>query len=180
MSAPTLPDYLREGLDVLSIGLNPSVRSVEAGYCFANPQNRFWKAFNAAGIVPVALTPSREAMEELLRVYGIGFTDVVKRATPNASALRAADFKAGAPVLRRKLLRYAPAIAWFHGMLAWKSYLRYAGDGVQECGWGEQPARIGQSIVFVTPNPSPANAAFSLEDLTGWYRSLAALSRSLR
>jgi len=40
--------------------------------------------------------------------------------------------------------------------------------------------RIGDSRVFVTPNPSPANAAFSLEDLTDWYARLARLRESLR
>jgi hypothetical protein len=29
--------------------------------------------------------------------------------------------------------------------------------------------------VFVTPNPSPANAAYTLDELTGWMRRLAAL-----
>jgi len=38
-----------------------------------------------------------------------------------------------------------------------------------------QPERIGDARVFVTPNPSPANAAFSLAVLTDWYRKLAAL-----
>lgn len=177
--APTLPDYLHTGLRIVSIGLNPSVRSVEAGFCFANPRNRFWKAFNAASVVPVELAPSQRAMALLLRDYGIGFTDVVKRATPNASALRAADFRAGAAELRGKLLHYAPGIAWFHGMLAWKNYLRYTQGSTQDCAWGRQAGRIGRSLVFVTPNPSPANAAYSLQDLVEWYRRLASLSRSL-
>ena len=39
--------------------------------------------------------------------------------------------------------------------------------------WGEQPRRIGAARVFVTPNPSPANAAYSLDVLTDWYRQLS-------
>ena len=77
----TLPDYLRPGLDIVSIGLNPSLPSVRLGYYFANPRNRFWRALNASGLVPVALEPGVEAMELMLRHYGIGFTDVVKRPT---------------------------------------------------------------------------------------------------
>ncbi|SVE60177.1 uncharacterized protein METZ01_LOCUS513031, partial [marine metagenome] len=32
----TLPDYLREGLEILFIGLNPSKYSAEIGHYFAN------------------------------------------------------------------------------------------------------------------------------------------------
>ena len=45
----TLPDYLRAGLDIVSIGINPSVYSVEKGFAFARPGNRFWPVFNKAG-----------------------------------------------------------------------------------------------------------------------------------
>ena len=40
---------------------------------------------------------------------------------------------------------------------------------------GLQPRDIGGSTVFVVPNPSPANAAYSLQDLVGWYRRLKEL-----
>ena len=39
----TLPDYLREGLVIVSIGL--TVPTFHCGrLLFANPRNRFWKA----------------------------------------------------------------------------------------------------------------------------------------
>ena len=40
----TLPDYLKEGLDIVFVGLNPSIYSVTEGHYFANPRNRFWAA----------------------------------------------------------------------------------------------------------------------------------------
>ena len=40
---------------------------------------------------------------------------------------------------------------------------------------GLQPRSIGATRVFVTPNPSPANAVYSLEDLADWYRRLGQL-----
>ena len=40
---------------------------------------------------------------------------------------------------------------------------------------GLQKRSIGASWVFVTPNPSPANAAYSLDDLAEWYRRLGIL-----
>jgi TDG/mug DNA glycosylase family protein len=169
----TLPDYLRSGLAVVSIGLNPSLPSVRAGYYFANPRNRFWRALHGSRLVPVTevMEPGIAAMEALLQ-HGIGFTDVVKRPTAGGHQLRAADFREWAPLLRRKLLDCAPRIAWFHGKQAYAGYLRYAEGMTAAIDWGEQPLQLGDSRVFVTPNPSPANAVFSLADLIEWYARL--------
>lgn len=170
----TLPDYLRSGLAVVSIGLNPSLPSVRAGYYFANPRNRFWRALHGSRLVAVdaVLEPGLAAMDTLLQ-HGIGFTDVVKRPTAGGHELRAADFRSGAPLLQRKLRDSAPRIAWFHGKQAYAGYLRYAEGITPDIEWGEQPLRLGDSRVFVTPNPSPANAVFSLVDLIAWYVRLA-------
>lgn len=171
----TLPDYLRPGLRLLSIGLNPSVASVEAGFYFANPRNRFWRALLASGLAPAGLEPGPDAVALLFERHGIGFTDVVKRPSASGSALRAGDFKCWAPVLRDTLLEYRPRVAWFHGKQAYRGYLRHAESRQPAIEWGEQPATSGECRVFVTPNPSPANAAYSLEELVRWYRALASL-----
>lgn len=141
---PTLADYLREGLDIVSIGINPSVNSARAGFYFATPRNRFWGALNASGLVPEELTPGREAVERLFNTYRIGFTDVAKRPSSSASHLTAEDFRAGAPVLRDKLLKHQPLIAWFHGKEAYGNYLRYAeGRAQEQIAWGRQEGTIG-------------------------------------
>ena len=175
----TLPDYLRDDLVILSIGLNPSLPSVALGFYFANPRNRFWKALNRSALVAVDLTPGEAAQESLFHEHGIGFTDVVKRPSAGMSALRAADYREGAPALREKLLRYQPLIAWFHGKEAYRNYLKHTGLSVKSLVWGEQSQLIGCSHVFVTPNPSPANAAFSLPMLVAWYEKLAVLRDAL-
>ncbi len=167
----TLPDYLRPGLDIVLIGLNPSIRSVEASHYFANPRNRFWKAVSAAGIVGRPVGPEDDAS---LLAHGVGFTDVVKRPTSQASGLTAADYRRDAPALREKLLHHAPRISCFHGLTAYRAYLRY-GEGIKNAGnleLGRQDLVIGASRVFVLPNPSPANARYSLDDLAAWYREL--------
>jgi TDG/mug DNA glycosylase family protein len=87
----TLPDYLRPGLRIVSIGLNPSLPSVEAGFYFANPRNRFWRALNRSGLAAGPVTPSVKAMEILFERDDIGFTDVVKRPTRGGAELRAAS-----------------------------------------------------------------------------------------
>ncbi len=172
--AETLPDYLAPGLRLVSVGLNPSLASVRAGFYFANPRNRFWRALNRSGLLPDRVEPGRGGIERLFRTHGIGFTDLVKRATPGAGQLRAADFQVGAPRLRRCLLEARPVVAWFHGKLAWRHYLRWVeGLRPQALDWGLQSRRIDGLPVFVTPNPSPANAVFSLDDLVAWYDRLA-------
>ena len=169
----TLPDYLDDGLDLVFVGLNPSEYSVRESHYFANPRNRFWAAFNASGLRANSTghdwTPADDG--DLL-AHGIGFTDVVKHPTAQGSGLRAADYRQWAPVLREKLHRWQPRVVCFHGLMAYKAYLRYAEDTQASPSLGLQERNIGESCVFVVPNPSPANAKYSIADLTGWYREL--------
>lgn len=169
----TLADFVAPGLRILSVGLNPSIPSVEAGYPFANPRNRFWKALNASELLSAPVEPGVAGMQQLLERERIGFTDVVKRPTRGAADLCAADYREGAPRLRALVESLEPRWVWFHGKLAWQHYLRHAGAGGSDDGWGQQVYRIGNSRIFVTPNPSPANAAFSLDDLIDSYNVFA-------
>ena len=172
----TLTDYLQPGLDIVFVGLNPSSYSVRVGHYFANPRNRFWAALNRSGLVDEDLGPERDS--ELAR-FGIGFTDVVKRPTPQASGLRATDYRQWAPVLREKLEHYQPRIACFHGMTGYRAYLKY-GEGVDERpDLGPQERAISDTRIYVVPNPSPANAQYSLDDLVTWYRRLAEFRNGL-
>ena len=186
----TLPDYLRDGLDIVLIGLNPSAWSVRMGRYFANPRNRFWPVLSASGIAgqlaPDSDTGSHSDLgpedDARLPAAGIGLTDVVKRATAQASGLTAEDYRRDAPLLRAKLLRHSPAIACFHGLTAYRAYLRYGEQVARpgELALGRQEHTIGHSRVFVLPNPSPANARYSTGDLAEWYRQLGEWRRELR
>ena len=57
---PTLPDYLRKDLDIVFVGVNPSLYSVQVGHYFGNPRNRFWAALNRSGLVGRELSPEQE------------------------------------------------------------------------------------------------------------------------
>ena len=82
----------------------------------------------------------------------------------------------GARSRKRTSPSAAPLVVCFNGITGYKWFLQYAeGDKRKEVALGEQPERIGESRVFVAPNPSPANASYSLDDITSWYRLLAAL-----
>ncbi len=175
----TLPDYLAPGLDIVSIGINPSLYSVERGFNFARPGNRFWPALNASGLIPELLAPSPASVKRLFRVHRIGFTDVVKRATARADELTAADYARGARLLERKLRRHRPEIAWFQGTSAYRVFLEHLDTPRARISLGLQPERIGTARIFVTPNPSGANPAANLKALVPLYRELADLRASL-
>jgi len=97
----------------------------------------------------------------------------VKRPTAQGSGLRAADYRRWAPLLREKLLQCRPRLVCFHGLMAYKAYLQY-GEGEKAAPeLGLQPHAICESVAFVVPNPSPANARYSVEALTYWYNEVA-------
>ena len=139
------------------------------GHYFATPRNRFWPAINRSGLLEESL--DAESDHRILR-QGMGFTDVVKRPSRGASDLRASDFRRWAPLLKEKLERFRPLLVCFHGVMAYRNYLKYAEGVDKRPELGLQEFAIGASKVFVVPNPSPANAAYSLDVLTDWYRRL--------
>ncbi|MBL4783664.1 MAG: mismatch-specific DNA-glycosylase [Porticoccaceae bacterium] len=168
----TLPDLLATHLSVLSIGLNPSLLSVEAGFYFANPRNRFWKALNNCGYIPKPLEPSLDSCYQLLNQYNIGFTDLVKRPTAGCKDLNATDYREGSSRLDNLLNQLSPRIIWFHGKLTCKKYIQYSPDNKRIVNWGRQPWALNNAAVYVTPNPSPANAAYSLNVISDSYHQL--------
>jgi TDG/mug DNA glycosylase family protein len=174
----TLPDYLRPNLDLVFIGINPGSYSVQRGHYFARTTSRFWPAFSASKLSQ----PMRQALDlntllpihdEMLPRFGIGLTDVVKRPSGNAAELTSADFQRWAPLLLEKLRRYRPQVVGFHGLTAYRPFLQIALKSDYQPSLGPQPQAIGRTRIYVVPNPSPANAHFTLDDQTEWYDKLA-------
>lgn len=179
----TLPDLLRPGLDLVFVGINPSVYSVAQGHYFARKANRFWPALSRS----VLSEPVRRALgvdrlepvhDIVLPDHGIGFTDVVKRATARADEVSNAEFAAGARDLVVKLETFRPRIACFQGMMGFRPFLRVLAPALTKPELGEQPLRLGQTRLFVVPSPSPANAHASPAMQTEWYDRLAAAARA--
>jgi len=175
----TLPDLLADGLDIVFVGINPSMFSVERGHYFARASNRFWpcisqsvlslRAREALGVA--TLGPEHDA---LLGRYGIGFTDLVKRPTPKASDLKPSELAAGVAELREKIERYRPRIACFHGITGYRYVHQILAGPIAEIALGIQDVRIGPTELFLVPNPSGANAHFTRADQVRWYDALAA------
>src|SRR5215475_2976414 len=102
----TLPDLLRDGLDVVFVGINPSLFSAAQGHYFARKINRFWPAFSRsrlslaarAGLGVERLEPVHDRM---LQEYGFGFTDLVKRPSARSTDLTRDEPKDGVAELVR-------------------------------------------------------------------------------
>src|SRR5690349_15093015 len=107
----TLPDYLAPGLELVLIGINPGLYSVERGHYFARPTSRFWPAFSQSSLsARIRASLGREILrpedDGALLACGIGFTDVVKVPSRNAAEVSSADFRTWAPRLLRRLRIY--------------------------------------------------------------------------
>jgi len=176
---PTLPDLLRSGLDLVFVGINTGLYSARQGHYFARRTNRFWPAFSRSILSAVA----RRSLGVLALVaehdaalldHGFGFTDVVKRPTGNAAQLEPGELAAAAPLLLEKLAAHQPRVACFHGLTGYRPFARAVfGDAASAAALGIQPYTIGAMRLFVAPNPSPANAHFTLTDQADWYDRLA-------
>lgn len=159
-----LPDVIAADLDVLFCGINPGLTAAAAGHHFVGRSNRFWRVLHRAGFTPGEVAPQDD---HTLLDYGYGITAVVKRPTAGADELSPDEFTAAAAGFRRKIAHFQPRFVAFLGKPA------YAGlTGQRDIAWGRQPERMHDAIVWVLPNPSGRNRAFTLDRLVDAYRQL--------
>ena len=156
-------------LDVLFVGINPSLYSAAVGHHFARPGNRFWPALWRGGFTPRLLSAHEDV---LLPSFGCGVTNLVARATARADELAPAELVAGASRLAREVSRWRPRFVAIVGVTAYRTaFARPRADR------GAQPEPLGIAHVWVLPNPSGLNAHDQLPALA---RQFAALRRAVR
>ena len=165
-SYPPLIDRIKPGVRVLFVGINPGVRSALSGHHFAGFSNRFWKLLAESKLVPEPLTFEDD---DRLPDFGYGITNIVPRATPSISTLAPAEYVAGRLRLRRKVLRYKPDIIAMVGVTVFRAMFPDRKDVVT---LGPQRERIGDTEVFVLPNPSGRNANFTYAEMLAAFRAL--------
>jgi double-stranded uracil-DNA glycosylase len=159
-----LPDVIGPDLHVLFCGINPGLWSAAVGYNFARPGNRFWPTLYRAGFTPRQLRPDEQ---DELPAYGLGVTNLVDRATAQASELTADELVAGGHTLAAKLARYRPRWLAVLGVGAYRTAFAHRAAVI-----GAQPEPLAGTPVWVLPNPSGLNARFQIDQLAAEFAEL--------
>jgi len=160
----TVRDVIAPDLRVLFSGINPGLYTAAVGHHFARPGNRFWPALHAGGFTDRVLSPFEE--RELLK-SGYGITNVVPRATASADLLTKDEIVKGGERLRAKVLRYRPRVLAVLGVGAYRTAFNQP-----KATMGRQEERIGDTVLWVLPNPSGLNAHYQSADLAKLFREL--------
>ncbi|KAB8140031.1 G/U mismatch-specific DNA glycosylase [Chloroflexia bacterium SDU3-3] len=158
-------DIIQPHLWVLFCGINPGLYSAITGNHFARPGNRFWPSLHRSGFTPRQLHPSEE--HELLD-YGLGITNIAARTTATAAELSPAEIVAGGEALRAKVAQYQPRALAVLGITAYRTAFQQP-----KAQLGRQPQPLGDTLVWVLPNPSGLNAHYTpaaLAEVFGLFR----------
>jgi TDG/mug DNA glycosylase family protein len=160
----TLPDVIAPDLDVVFCGINPGLYTAAVQQHFGRPGNRFWPTIHKAGFTPRLFHPSEQ--RELLK-HGCGITNVVARATTAAAELTSAELVEGAAELETKIRRYRPRVLAIVGIGAYRT-----GFNRPRAKTGLQEETIGDTRIWILPNPSGLNANYRPAELVALYREL--------
>ncbi|SHI45584.1 G/U mismatch-specific DNA glycosylase [Streptomyces sp. 3214.6] len=145
-----MPDVVAGGLRVLFCGINPGLMTAASGHHFGRPGNRFWPVLHLSGFTPRLMKPAEQ--RELLS-HGLGITNVVARATARADELSAEEYREGGRLLAEKVTLLKPRWLAVVGVTAYR-----AAFDDRKAAVGPQERVIGDTRVWVLPNPSGLNA----------------------
>lgn len=145
-----VPDVVAADLKVLFCGINPGLMTAATGHHFGRPGNRFWPVLHLSGFTPRQFHPSEQ---DQLLAHGIGITNVVARATARADELTDDEYREGGRILAEKVTRLRPAWLAVAGVTAYRTAF-----GDRRAAIGPQSRTIGDTRIWVLPNPSGLNA----------------------
>lgn len=151
----TLQDYLEMNLDLVFVGINPSLMAAHRGRYYAGPGNHFYKLLHESGLTPRLV--SFEEDYKLLQ-YSIGLTNIVERPTRSAADLKRTELKEGSKVVEEKLKLFKPRIAVFNGKCIYEVFAHITTKS--KFYFGLQPERVGDTAIWVTPSSSARCANF--------------------
>ena len=119
-----------------------------------------------AGFTPRLLDPGEQF--DLLS-HGYGVTNAALRTTPGSGDLRSADFAGSAERLERIAVDLGPRAIGFVGKEAYRGAFRERPE------LGLQSGGVGETMLFVLPSTSPANAAVPYAERLRWFRAFRSL-----
>lgn len=149
---------------MLFCGINPGLYTAAVQQHFGRPGNRFWPTLHRAGFTPRLFHPSEQY--ELLEL-GLGITNVVARATAAAAELSHDEFVEGGKILARKVKRFAPRYLAIVGIGAYRTAFDRP-----KAKMGLQDETIGETRIWVLPNPSGLNANYQPTQLVQLFAEL--------
>lgn len=170
-SDTTVPDLIGPDCRLLFAGINPGLWTAATGAHFARPGNRFYPALYEAGLVDHLIDASDGmsfADRNALVDAGIGITNVAPRATAKASELTSDELREGGAALVERVLRVRPRILAVLGITAYRTAF-----GEPKATVGRQDRTIGETELWVLPNPSGLNAHETTATLAAAYRRAA-------
>ena len=160
-------DLVGPGLRLLFVGINPSIMSAETGFHFAHPVNRFYPALRGAGILPDDVVTPAQAVPALVE-RGVGITNLVKRASVRADELDDDELRSGRIRLEQFVAEHRPRVVAVAGITAYRTAF-----SERRARLGRQDANLGESEMWVVPNPSGLNAHATIATLAEAYREVA-------
>jgi TDG/mug DNA glycosylase family protein len=167
MTEPTtqsVPDYLRPGLKLVIVGINPGNRSGATGHHYAWPGNHFWPVLFESGIIPEKIT---FADDHRVLEWDIGLTNLVHRTTRGIEDLAVEELRDGAIALKEKLLRHRPAVVCFNGKSIYEAF-----SGRRKVAFGLQDETFEGMLLFVVPSSSARTAAYQRDAKVEYFRDL--------
>jgi len=168
-------DVIAPDLRVLFCGINPGLYTAAIGHHFGRPGNRFWTVLHLSRFTDRLLSPFEE---RALLDLDLGITNIVNKATRVAEELTLDELRAGARVLERKVRRNHPRALAVLGLGAYRVAFARPRASV-----GRQPETIGDTALWVLPNPSGRTASYQMDAFTrlfGELRDATAATRSRR
>ena len=153
MISHPFPPFFDKNSKVLILGSFPSVKSREQMFFYGHPQNRFWKVIAAVteSKIPVTI----EEKKELLKNNHIALWDVIASCEitgSSDSSIKDVTANDLSEILENSCIQKI----FVNGKTAERFYNKYIRESV------------GQEAVCL-PSTSPANAAWSIEELiTEW------------
>ena len=170
-SDSAVPDVLAPDLRGSSAASTPGGWSAAAGAHFANPRNDFWRLLHDAGFTPRLLGAGRAV--RAARATATALTNAACRTTPGSGDLRRGDFAGAAERLERDRARSCAREG--SPSSARRPTAARSASGRSS---GVQERRLGETLLFVLPSTSPANAAVPYDERLRWFEIAALAGRS--
>ncbi|KAK6333397.1 hypothetical protein TWF718_011210 [Orbilia javanica] len=180
-----VPDQLGDNMLCMLIGLNPGIATSQAGHCYANPSNLFWRMLHQGGLTTRQCRPQEDVI--LPAEFNLGTTNIVGRPTASQAELSLEEMDEGVADLERKCRRYRPESVCLIGKAIWESVFR-AKHGRKmaktEFKFGWQNAKENMGVdkkngypgarIFVVVSTSGLAAGYSLEYKLQLWKELGA------